>query len=168
MGKKKTTRNLFAFCKLIPSTPNFLIITRLWQSSGLEIFTPACKTDISTIVFKISRQSSVKRWRNLYMLLDYKGGDGINIGMNFFHSFYSQNIYYWSFKIIDLARMCRKCKHWAYKLHILQISNLFFIGILEISDKFAANALSLISITVISFHHKEITGKWILNFNLNF
>lgn len=35
----------------------------------------------------------------------------------------------------------------------------FFIGILEISDKFAANALSLISITVISFHHKEITGK---------
>lgn len=55
--------------------------------------------------------------------------------------------------------MCRKCKHWVYKWHILQISNLFFIGILEISDKFAANALSLISNTVISFHHKEITGK---------
>lgn len=34
-----------------------------------------------------------------------------------------------------------------------------FIGIPEFSDKFAANALSLISNTVISFHHKEITGK---------
>lgn len=164
--KKKPTRNLFAFCKMIPSTPSFLIITHLWQSSGLEIFTPACKTDISMIVFKISRQSLVRHRRNLYTLLDYKGGDGINIRMNFFSQFLFPNYLPLIFEIIDLARMRRNCKHWVYKLHFLQIRNLFFIGIIEISDKFEATILSLININLICFHHKEI--KWILNFNLNF